>query len=664
MANRVITISTTGPRPYKLPQGVQNAHTGFASGQWPDGALVATKTQGDKADTAIQSVVAGSNIIINNTDPRNPIISSTGGGGGGSGGDGVPLTRVVNAGTGLTGGGELASDIIISLSPATIASLGLADTAIQGSDSRLTDARTPTAHTHIATEISDSTATGRSLLTAANAAAAQSAISVPPTTRTVSAGTGLTGGGDLSDNRTLSLSAGSISSLALADTAVQPARSVSAGTGLSGGGDLTANRTLSLSAGSIASLALADTAVQPARQISTGTGLTGGGSLAADRTLALDSASIASLALANTALQGLTAGTNISINNTDPKNPIISATGGGGSSVPDQKLIVQPTGPMATSDIVVTGPVGGLVEITLSNLSNVSDVYIAFNKWEIDWEEDPLPVFQSLWVTFEEDFTDRPPINLWVDAVSPVGRWWILDLYTYDGPPNQSGEMWERIPIQQMSPPFENGLALFGFRIFSQGIPSWTPGEIRPPQVTTIGTVDISTHRPIEPITINPGTSLYHPSLPYYVSYEEGYSNIHVALSNKSAGFSSFIVPISVEAGFVDINITVDITNGPGHFMFAVGGGQNEEHPPITINMDGPSTAPLEIPPGVLAADGSDYFIIHCFRYDSRTQISCLNLPKVSIAAGSPAVQIWTGIAADAPALEERDPNTLYFITE
>lgn len=45
---------------------------------------------------------------------------------------------------------------------------------------------------------------------------------------------------------------------ALAATAVQPARSVGAGTGLTGGGDLSADRTIALNASSIASLALAD----------------------------------------------------------------------------------------------------------------------------------------------------------------------------------------------------------------------------------------------------------------------------------------------------------------------------------------------------------------------------------------------------------------------
>lgn len=79
---------------------------------------------------------------------------------------------------------------------------------------------------------------------------------------TISAGAGLTGGGNLSADRTISLNAASIASLALADTAVQPARTITAGTGLTGGGDLSANRTISLSTDSIASLALADTAIQ------------------------------------------------------------------------------------------------------------------------------------------------------------------------------------------------------------------------------------------------------------------------------------------------------------------------------------------------------------------------------------------------------------------
>lgn len=48
---------------------------------------------------------------------------------------------------------------------------------VKGSDSRLSDARTPTTHTHTASQISDATATGRSVLTAVDATAARTAIS-------------------------------------------------------------------------------------------------------------------------------------------------------------------------------------------------------------------------------------------------------------------------------------------------------------------------------------------------------------------------------------------------------------------------------------------------------------------------------------------------------
>lgn len=47
---------------------------------------------------------------------------------------------------------------------------------VLGSDTRLSDARTPTSHTHPSTDISDSSAAGRALLTAANAAAQRSSL--------------------------------------------------------------------------------------------------------------------------------------------------------------------------------------------------------------------------------------------------------------------------------------------------------------------------------------------------------------------------------------------------------------------------------------------------------------------------------------------------------
>ena len=42
----------------------------------------ATAAQGAKADSAVQSVVAGTNVTVDNTDPQNPVVSASGGGGG------------------------------------------------------------------------------------------------------------------------------------------------------------------------------------------------------------------------------------------------------------------------------------------------------------------------------------------------------------------------------------------------------------------------------------------------------------------------------------------------------------------------------------------------------------------------------------------------------
>lgn len=44
----------------------------------------ATAAQGTKADSALQSVVAGTNVTVDATDPQNPVISASGGGGGGA----------------------------------------------------------------------------------------------------------------------------------------------------------------------------------------------------------------------------------------------------------------------------------------------------------------------------------------------------------------------------------------------------------------------------------------------------------------------------------------------------------------------------------------------------------------------------------------------------
>lgn len=167
----------------------------------------------------------------------------------------------VTGGTGLTGGTITSSGTLAVSYGSTVG------TAAQGNDSRLSDARTPTAHksTH---------ATGGS------DALSPSDINAAASSVTISAGTGLTGGGNLTANRTLAVSYGTAAGTAaegndsrLSDArtplthasshftggsdaltpsdigAVSTSRTISAGTGLTGGGDLTANRTLAVSYG-------------------------------------------------------------------------------------------------------------------------------------------------------------------------------------------------------------------------------------------------------------------------------------------------------------------------------------------------------------------------------------------------------------------------------
>ena len=235
----------------------------------------------------------------------------------------------IKAGTGLTGGGTLEADRTL-----TIKYGNTAGTACQGNDVRLADARTPKPHkaTH--------QTGGSDAITPADIGAAAKTIQIKP-------GTGLTGGGTLEADRTLTVSYGTAAGTACQgnDARLSNARTptahktthktggtdaltpadigavpttiqVIAGTGLSGGGSLAANRTLAVTYGTAAGTACqgndarlsnartptahkathktggtdaltpADIGAVPTTvQVIAGTGLSGGGSLAANRTL-------------------------------------------------------------------------------------------------------------------------------------------------------------------------------------------------------------------------------------------------------------------------------------------------------------------------------------------------------------------------------------------
>ena len=169
----------------------------------------------------------------------------------------VPEARQVASGTGLAGGGDLSADRTLSVLYGTTAG-----TAAQGNAARLSDARTPTAH-------------ASSHFTGGSDPIAATNIGAVPEGRQVIAGTGLSGGGDLSADRTLAVLYGTTAGTAAQgnDARLSDARTPTAhaSSHFTGGSDPIAATNIG--------------AVPEGRQIIAGTALTGGGTLAADRTL-------------------------------------------------------------------------------------------------------------------------------------------------------------------------------------------------------------------------------------------------------------------------------------------------------------------------------------------------------------------------------------------
>ncbi|MFV3126128.1 hypothetical protein [Niveispirillum sp. KHB5.9] len=120
-------------------------------------------------------------------------------------------------------------------------------------------------------------------------------IAAAASTITISAGTGLTGGGDLSAGRTLALADTAVAAGSYGSATQVAAYTVDAQGRLTAASNVTVTPAWASITGrptTVATSGITD-AVSTARQISTSTGLTGGGTLDADRTLALMDTAVA-----------------------------------------------------------------------------------------------------------------------------------------------------------------------------------------------------------------------------------------------------------------------------------------------------------------------------------------------------------------------------------
>jgi hypothetical protein len=118
----------------------------------------------------------------------------------------VATTRQVLAGTGMGGGGALSADVTLNVSYGSSAT-----TACVGNDARLSNARTPNPHSASHEALgSDALTLSKGQITGLVADLAARALNAT----TMTAGTGLTGGGDLSANRSFAVAYGTTSTTA------------------------------------------------------------------------------------------------------------------------------------------------------------------------------------------------------------------------------------------------------------------------------------------------------------------------------------------------------------------------------------------------------------------------------------------------------------------
>jgi hypothetical protein len=264
---------------------------------------------------------------------------------------GVPATREIISGAGLTGGGTLAADRTLAVGAGAGISVNADDVALDTASTRNTD--------HMSV--------------------------------TLTAGAGLTGGGDISASRSFAVGAGTGIAVNADDVALDTASTrntdhasvtLTAGAGLTGGGDISASRSFAVGAGTGITVNADDVALDTASTRNTdhaavtltaGTGLTGGGNISANRSFALDTASTRNTdhaAVMLTAGNGLTGGGDISAS----RSFAVGAGVGIAVSTDDVALningLTEDVSPDGANDFVATYDASGTThkKVKLSNL--------------------------------------------------------------------------------------------------------------------------------------------------------------------------------------------------------------------------------------------------------------------------------------------------------